>query len=87
MVSLTFDNGSQLLIDDSVCQRFEQIFLMSRAQVFERAYSSRYCAWSSFNVPATFLMGLIWALPPTRDTEMPMLIAGRKPWLNSQLYG
>ena len=27
-------------------------------------------------------MALTWASPPTRDTEMPTLIAGRTPWLN-----
>ena len=31
---------------------------------------------------ATFFMDLIWALPPTRDTEIPTLIAGRIPELN-----
>ena len=33
--------------------------------------------------PATFFIGLIWALPPTRETLMPTLIAGRTPELNS----
>jgi len=34
------------------------------------------------NVPATFFIDLICALPPTRDTEIPTLIAGRTPALN-----
>jgi hypothetical protein len=33
-------------------------------------------------VPATCFIALIWALPPTRDTEMPTLMAGRTPELN-----
>ena len=33
--------------------------------------------------PATFFIGPIWALPPTRETEMPTLIAGRTPELKS----
>ena len=34
-------------------------------------------------LPATFFIGPIWALPPTRETEMPTLIAGRTPELKS----
>jgi len=30
-------------------------------------------------MPATFFMALIWALPPTRDTEMPGSMAGLTP--------
>src|SRR6266550_5327178 len=41
------------------------------------ASSSRYCARSSRRRPATCFIALICALPPTRDTEMPGLIAGR----------
>ena len=44
-----------------------------------KASRSRYCESSSFSRPATFFIGLICALPPTRDTEMPTLIAGRTP--------
>ena len=46
-----------------------------------------YCGTHSLlrDVPATFFMLLIWALPPTRDTEIPTLIAGRKPWLNKSV--
>ena len=29
--------------------------------------------------PATCFIALIWALPPTRDTDRPTLIAGRTP--------
>ncbi len=49
---------------------------------FENASNSRNCAWSIFNVPAIFFIDLIWALPPTRETEIPTLIAGRTPELN-----
>ena len=44
-----------------------------------KASRSRYCDSSSFSRPATFLIGPIWAEPPTRDTEMPTLMAGRTP--------
>ena len=47
-----------------------------------KAASSRYCASSSFNVPATCRMALICALPPTRLTESPTFTAGRTPELN-----
>jgi hypothetical protein len=43
------------------------------------AASSRYCARSSFSVPATWRIALICAEPPTRLTEMPGCTAGRTP--------
>ena len=43
------------------------------------ASSSRYWARSSFRRPATFRIARTWALPPTRETEMPTLIAGLTP--------
>ncbi len=43
------------------------------------ASRSRNCDSSPFMRPATFFIGPIWALPPTRETEMPTLIAGRTP--------
>ena len=46
------------------------------------ASSSRYCESSIRSLPATFFIGLICALPPTRDTEMPTLMAGRTPERN-----
>ena len=46
------------------------------------ASSSRYCDRSSRSEPETCFIALIWAAPPTRETEMPTLIAGRTPWLN-----
>ena len=46
------------------------------------ASRSRYCDSDSRRVPATYFMALIWALPPTRDTERPTLMAGRTPALN-----
>ena len=45
----------------------------------EKASSSRYWESSSFRRPATLRIGVIWALPPTRETEIPTLIAGRTP--------
>ena len=47
--------------------------------------SSRYWLYSSFSVPATFYMALIWALSPTRLTEMPGLTAGMMPEWNSSV--
>ncbi len=46
------------------------------------ASSSRNCAKSSRSRPATFFIALICAEPPTRETEIPTLMAGRTPWLN-----
>ncbi len=34
------------------------------------------------SLPATFFIAFGWALPPTRETEMPTLIAGRTPERN-----
>merc|ERR1711879_692044 len=44
-----------------------------------KAATSRYCASSSFSVPATCFMALICAALPTRLTERPTLTAGRMP--------
>ena len=44
-----------------------------------KASRSRYWESSSFRRPATLRIGAICALPPTRDTEMPTLMAGRTP--------
>ncbi len=46
------------------------------------ASSSRYWARSTRSRPATARMARGWAAPPTRDTEMPTLMAGRTPALN-----
>ena len=46
------------------------------------ASSSRYWESSSRSRPATFRIGVVCAEPPTRDTEMPTLIAGRTPERN-----
>ena len=40
---------------------------------------SRNWASSSFSEPDTFFIALIWAAPPTRETETPTSMAGR--WL------
>ena len=47
-----------------------------------KASSSRYCDRSRRSEPATSFIALIWAAPPTRDTDTPTLMAGRTPWLN-----
>ena len=44
-----------------------------------KAACARYWASVIFRVPATFFIALIWASPPTRETEMPTSTAGR--WL------
>ena len=44
-----------------------------------KASSSRYWERSSLRRPATLRIGVICALPPTRETEMPTLIAGLTP--------
>ncbi len=49
---------------------------------WENASRSRYWESSIFSRPATLFIGVICALPPTRDTEMPTLMAGRTPELN-----
>jgi len=49
-----------------------------------KASSSRYCERSSLRLPATLFIALVRAEPPTRETEMPTLIAGRTPeWKSS----
>jgi hypothetical protein len=45
------------------------------------ASSSRNCASSSLILPETFFIALVCAEEPTRETEIPTLIAGRWPWL------
>eukprot|EP01139_Manchomonas_bermudensis_P015853 Amastigsp_a511200_9.p5 type:complete len:166 gc:universal Amastigsp_a511200_9:1617-2114(+) len=47
-----------------------------------KAASSRYWARSVRIPPERFLISLVWAAPPTRDTEIPALMAGRIPALN-----
>ena len=46
---------------------------------WENASSSRYWASSSRSRPATFRIAFVCAEPPTRETEVPTLIAGRIP--------
>src|ERR1044071_5319043 len=52
-----------------------------------KAASSRYCASARRTPPPVSLrfMILVWAAPPTRDTEMPALMAGRMPALNKSV--
>ena len=47
-----------------------------------KASTSRYCARSSLRRPATFFIDLSCAFEPTRETEMPTLMAGRVPAKN-----
>ena len=58
---------------------------LSRSEAnIEKEAISRYCARSMRSRPATVFIPLIWALPPTRDTELPTLMAGRMPeWKRS----
>src|SRR6266481_2820823 len=44
-----------------------------------KAASSRYWARSRRSLPAICRIALIWADPPTRETEMPALTASRRP--------
>ena len=44
-----------------------------------------YWASSNLKVPETCFIALAWAAPPTRDTEIPTLIAGRIPLLKSSV--
>ena len=44
-------------------------------------------AWSNFKGTSQLFIDLIWALPPTRLTEIPTLIAGRIPALNGLFQG
>ena len=46
------------------------------------AASSRYCASEMRMPPESFFMMVVWAAPPTRDTEIPAFTAGRMPALN-----
>ena len=48
--------------------------------------TSRYCASARRIPPPSFLIILVWAAPPTRDTDKPALIAGRKPELNKSEF-
>ena len=43
------------------------------------ASRSRYWERSRRSLPATFFIAFVCALPPTRETEIPTLIAGRTP--------
>jgi hypothetical protein len=56
-----------------------------------KAATSLYWASSSFMLPATCFMDLVWAADPTRDTDRPTLIAGRIPgvpvhYINNQCW-
>ena len=50
-----------------------------------KAANSRYCAKSVRIPPDKPLITLVCAAPPTRETEIPALIAGRIPALNSEV--
>ena len=57
------------------------VFLSRSEANMAKAASSRYCARSRRRRPATPFMAFTWAEPPTRDTELPTLMAGRMPEL------
>jgi len=48
----------------------------------DKAASSRYWASARRMPPPSFLISLVCAAPPTRDTDRPALMAGRIPALN-----
>ena len=55
---------------------------LSRSELNDaNAASSRYWARSRRRRPATWRMALTWAAPPTLDTDVPALTAGRIPEL------
>ncbi len=58
------------------------VAVSSSVPSWANASSSRKAARSRRSEPAIFFIALRWALPPTRDTEMPTLIAGRTPAKN-----
>ena len=45
--------------------------------IWLNASNARKFARSSFKPPETFFMAFVWAFPPTRETEIPTLMAGR----------
>ena len=56
---------------------------LSRSEAnIAKACISRNCARSRRRRPATAFIAFTWAEPPTRETELPTLIAGRMPELN-----
>ena len=55
---------------------------LSRSEAnIANACISRYWARSRRSRPATAFIAFTWAEPPTRETELPTLIAGRMPEL------
>ena len=55
---------------------------LSRSEAnMAKAAISRYCARSRRRRPATSFIAFTCALPPTRETELPTLMAGRMPEL------
>ncbi len=55
------------------------VALSSSVPSWANASSSRKAARSRQSEPATFFMAFVWAFPPTRETEIPTLMAGRTP--------
>ncbi len=88
-IATCFSTGSGwycgcFVISDSFSPRFSwsRVALSRSLANCANAARARYCARSSLSGPATCFMALVWAAEPTRDTEMPMFIAGRWPALN-----
>ncbi len=66
--------------DFAMLQLFARSFIQIGCKLREAA-NSRYCANAKRIPPPSFLITLVCAAPPTRDTEIPALIAGRIPAL------
>ena len=73
-----------LTISDSFSPRvsWSRVALSRSDANWANAASARYWARSSLSGAATLFMALVCAAEPTRETEMPMLSAGRCPALN-----
>ena len=54
---------------------------LNLSQYYDVSRMMVYVIASYHDLDATFFIALTWALPPTRLTERPTLMAGRKPWL------
>ena len=66
----------------SPCASFSLVSSSSSDPNCAKDASSLYWASSVRMGAAIFFIALIWAAPPTRDTESPALTAGLKPELN-----
>jgi hypothetical protein len=88
-IATCFSTGSGwycgcLMTSDSFSPRvsWSRVALSRSDANWANAARARYCARSSFSGPATYFIAIVCAAEPTRDTEIPMLRAGRWPALN-----